>query len=73
MPPSAVDKMALSGRVAIVTGGGTGIGKATAKALAESRARVAKASRNPSHLEVAKGELEGLGQAINVCGGQTMV
>jgi NAD(P)-dependent dehydrogenase (short-subunit alcohol dehydrogenase family) len=56
--------MALSGRVAIVTGGGTGIGKATAKALAEGGARVAIASRNPSHLEVAKGELQGLGHSV---------
>ena len=51
----------LDGRVAIVTGGGTGIGKATALAFAGSGALLALASRNPSHLNTAKAEIEALG------------
>jgi ketoreductase len=41
----------LNGQVAIVTGGGTGLGKAIALRLAEDGARVAIASRNQSHLD----------------------
>ena len=45
--------MDLSGKIALVTGGGTGIGKAVSEALSRSGARVAVASRNPSHLKGA--------------------
>lgn len=41
----------LSNRVAIVTGGGTGIGKAIALELAQVGANIILASRNPTHLE----------------------
>ena len=45
--------MLLAGKVAIVTGGGSGIGKAVSEGLAKNGAKVAVASRNPSHLEAA--------------------
>ncbi|MBI3328630.1 MAG: glucose 1-dehydrogenase [Nitrospinae bacterium] len=52
----------LSGRVAIVTGGGTGIGKAIALELAGLGADVVVASRNLQHLEPTADEIRALGQ-----------
>ena len=46
--------MLLAEKIAIVTGGGSGIGKAVSESLAKNGARVAVASRNPSHLEAAQ-------------------
>src|ERR687884_1009400 len=43
----------LAGRVALVTGGGTGITGGVARALAEAGARVALVSRKREHLEPA--------------------
>ena len=47
----------LDGRVAVVTGGGTGIGRATAHVLAARGAKVTIASRKVDNLETVAGEL----------------
>lgn len=48
----------LGGQTAIVTGGGTGIGLAIARALGRLGATVAIASRNPEHLSAGTAALE---------------
>ena len=48
--------MVLTGKIALVTGGGTGIGKAVSQAMAKNGARVAIAARNSSHLKSADNE-----------------
>ena len=50
-----------SGKVALVTGGGTGIGRATALELARTGARIAICGRRPEPLEAVRAEVEGLG------------
>jgi len=47
----------LDGRVAMITGGGTGIGLAIAEEYVRLGARAVLASRNPGHLEPAAQEL----------------
>jgi ketoreductase len=54
----------LLGKVAFVTGGGTGIGKAIAASLAQRGARVAIASRNQTHLDDTANELRAKGHSI---------
>ncbi len=55
---------ALSGRVAIVTGGGTGIGRATARELTRTGASVAICGRRPEPLEAVRTELEAAGRQV---------
>ena len=50
----------LAGKVALVTGGGRGIGKAIARRLAEAGASVVIASRKKENLEATAAELGGL-------------
>jgi citronellol/citronellal dehydrogenase len=47
-----------AGKVVLVTGGGTGIGRATARAFAASGARVAVCGRRPEPLDEVRAELE---------------
>ena len=52
-----------AGTVAVVTGGGTGIGRATAIELARTGAKVAICGRRSEPLESVRRELEGAGSA----------
>ena len=56
------DRFALDGRVAIITGGGTGIGRGAALVLAEHGADVVLAARRPEPLEATADEIEALGR-----------
>ncbi len=51
----------LDGRVAVVTGGGRGIGAATARLLAEAGARVIVAARSADEIEAVAEEIRGSG------------
>jgi 2,4-dienoyl-CoA reductase [(3E)-enoyl-CoA-producing], peroxisomal len=55
----------LAGRVALVTGGGTGIGLGIASSLARAGAHVAIASRNPEHLGAAAEQLRADGAQLS--------
>jgi NAD(P)-dependent dehydrogenase (short-subunit alcohol dehydrogenase family) len=57
-----IPSFSLEGKVAVVTGGGTGIGRSIALALAEAGADVAVASRKLANLEKVAGEIEALGR-----------
>jgi 2-deoxy-D-gluconate 3-dehydrogenase len=56
-----LNKFSLAGKSGIVTGAGTGIGKAIARGLAEAGADVVMAGRNLERLERAAGEFPGNG------------
>ena len=58
---------ALKGRVAIVTGGGTGIGLAIAKRLGSLGATIVFGSRNAQHLEEGSAELRRAGYDSLAC------
>jgi len=56
-------KIDLKGRVAVVTGGGRGIGEAAARALGEAGASLVVAARSSSEIERVAAELEMAGHA----------
>jgi NAD(P)-dependent dehydrogenase (short-subunit alcohol dehydrogenase family) len=58
------ERFSLEGRVAIVTGGGTGIGRGTALVLARHGADVALAARRAEPLESTAKEIEALGRRV---------
>jgi len=55
--PSPLATDALAGQVAIITGGGTGIGRATARAFVAAGARVAICGRRPEPIDGVRMEL----------------
>jgi NAD(P)-dependent dehydrogenase (short-subunit alcohol dehydrogenase family) len=59
-----LDKFKLDGQTAFVTGGGRGIGLASAEALLEAGAQVIISDQNPAVLESGRAELEGKGYEI---------
>jgi citronellol/citronellal dehydrogenase len=58
---SVLSADANAGAVALVTGGGTGIGRATALELGRTGARVVICGRRPEPLEATRAELEAMG------------
>jgi NAD(P)-dependent dehydrogenase (short-subunit alcohol dehydrogenase family) len=58
---NSADWLGLAGRVAVITGGGGGIGRATATSFARAGAKVAVIDRDEKGLETTRGELRALG------------
>jgi NAD(P)-dependent dehydrogenase (short-subunit alcohol dehydrogenase family) len=58
--------VSLDGRVALVTGGGSGIGLATVRALAEAGASVVVADLDPDRAAAAAAEVDGVAVAADV-------
>ncbi len=64
--------MALQGRVALVTGGGRGIGRAVARRLAAEGARVIVSGRRVAELEATAAEIRGIALPLDVADRQAL-
>ena len=63
----AYSKLDLSGRVAVVIGGTSGIGRAIAHGLAEAGSDVVCSSRREEQVDAAAAEIEGFGRRTIMC------
>ena len=61
-----MDRFRLNGRVAVVTGGGQGIGLACVEALAEAGARVVIADRDPRAADDGRAKMQAKGHVVDV-------
>ena len=55
----------LDGRIALVTGGTTGIGLATARLFHTEGARVIVTGKNPATIEAARASLDGIAEVVS--------
>ena len=60
------DLFNISGKVAVVTGGSTGIGAMIARGFVENGAKVYITARKPEFLEATQAELSELGECVAV-------
>lgn len=63
-PVASVSAKDFAGKVVVITGGGTGLGKAMALEMAGRGAKLVLASRNTEHLTAAAAEIEAIGAEV---------